>query len=175
MRSALAALLLAATAPAHADVPPHLAGALADARPAGSGRLTWFGLHVYDARLYAAAPFDPGRFAEQPFALELTYARHFAGPTIAARSDAEMARLSRGTAEQRTRWRSQMAELFPDVQPGRRLAGVHRPGRGTDFFFDGRWLGRIDDPDFGPAFFAIWLDARTAAPELRAQLLEPVR
>lgn len=31
-------------------------------------------------------------------------------------------------------------------------------------------LGRVDDPEFGQAFFAIWLDPQTAAPELRSAL-----
>lgn len=173
-RSALAALLLAVAAGARADVPPHLGRALGEVRPAGSGRLTWFGLHVYDARLFVpAGGFDARRFAEQPFALELTYARKLNGRAIAERSDAEIARLGRGTPEQRARWRADMEALFPDVQAGQALAGVYRPGAATEFYLDGRLLGRIEDPAFGPAFFAIWLDARTSAPDLRAGLLKP--
>lgn len=172
MRSALAALLLAAAA-ARADVPPHLGRALGEATPAGSGRLTWFGLHVYDARLFVpASGFDPRRYADHPFALELTYARQLNGRAIAERSDAEIARLGLGTPEQRTRWLAAMAALFPDVRSGQSLAGVHRPGEATEFYLDGRLLGRIEDPAFGPAFFAIWLDSRTTAPALRAGLLK---
>lgn len=174
MRSAIVALaLLLAARPAFADVPPHVGQALGEARTAGSGRLTWFGLHVYDARLYVpAAGFDARRYAEQPFALELTYARRLNGRAIAERSDAEIARLGLATEVQRAQWLRAMLALFPDLQAGQRLAGVHVPGRGTDFYLDGRLLGRIDDPAFGPAFFAIWLDARTAAPDLRASLLK---
>lgn len=180
VRALLVATLLGAAtlvaAPARADVPPHLERALGEARPAGSGRLTWFGLHVYDARLFVpAAGFDARRYAEQPFALELTYARRLSGRAIAERSEAEMARLGLGSAEQRARWLQAMAALFPDVEAGQRLAGVHMPGRGTEFHLDGRLLGRIDDPAFGPAFFAIWLDARTPAPDLRASLLKSAR
>ena len=65
-----------------------------------------------------------------------------------------------------------MIALFPDVQAGQRLAGVHVPGQATEFYFDGRPIGRIDDPAFGAAFFGIWLDARTTAPDLRASLLK---
>jgi len=172
-RSALVALALALAGPALADVPPHVGRALGDARAAGSGRLTWFGLHVYDARLYVpAGGIDPRRYAEHPFALELTYARTLAGRAIAERSSAEIARLGLGTEEQRARWLQAMTALFPDVRSGQRLAGVHVPLRGTEFYLDGRLLGRIDDPAFGAAFFAIWLDARTVAPDLRASLLK---
>ena len=41
----------------------------------GQGRLTFFGLHVYDARLWVAPGFVAERFADQPLALELDYAR----------------------------------------------------------------------------------------------------
>jgi hypothetical protein len=174
-RNALVALALCAvlaSAPARADVPPHVQRALGEVQTAGSGRLTWFGLHVYDARLLVpAAGFDPRRYAEQPFALELTYARKLSGRAIAERSEAEMARMGFGTEAQRTRWRQSMTALFPDVRPGQSITGVHLPGQATEFFVDGRPLGRIDDPAFGAAFFAIWLDPRTVAPDLRTSLL----
>ena len=173
MRSALVALALLVGAPALADVPPHVERALGEARPAGSGRLTWFGLHVYDARLFVPATgFDARRYSEQPFALELTYARKLQGRAIAERSDAEIVKLGIGTEAQRARWRQAMLGLFPDVQAGQRLAGVHVPGQGTAFYLAGRPSGRIDDPAFGAAFFGIWLDARTPAPDLRASLLK---
>jgi hypothetical protein len=178
MRSAAAlaltlALALPAAAMATVDVPPHLGRALGDAKPAGSGRLTWFGLHVYDARLFVPrAGFDARRFAEHPFALELTYARRLNGRAIAERSDSEIGRLGLGSAEQRARWLKAMTALFPDVLAGQQLSGINVPGRGVEFYLDGRALGRIDDPEFGAAFFAIWLDVRTTAPELRAGLLK---
>jgi hypothetical protein len=173
MRSAVAVVLLATVAAARADVPTHVGRALGEVRAAGSGRLTWFGLHVYDARLFVpASGFDARRYADHPFALELTYARQLNGRAIAERSDAEIARLGFGTPEQRARWLAAMAALFPDVRAGQTLAGVHRPGAATEFYLDGRLLGRIEDAAFGPAFFAIWLDARTTAPALRASLLK---
>lgn len=173
VRSALVALALLVGGPALADVPPHVSRALGEARPAGNGRLTWFGLHVYDAHLFVPATgFDARRYAEQRFALELTYARTLQGRAIAERSDAEIAKLGIGSEAQRARWRQAMIALFPDVQAGQRLAGVHVPGQATEFYLDGRPIGRIDDPAFGAAFFGIWLDARTTAPDLRANLLK---
>jgi hypothetical protein len=64
-----------------------------------------------------------------------------------------------------------MLKLFPDVEKGRRLAGVNVPGTGARFYYEGRLLGSIDDPAFARAFFAIWLDERTRAPQLRESLL----
>jgi hypothetical protein len=64
-----------------------------------------------------------------------------------------------------------MAQIFPDVKPEDRIVGVHL-SEGARFFHNDRFIGSVDDPAFARAFFAIWLDARTSAPELRALLLK---
>lgn len=176
-RSAAAAALLAASAllagaAASTATPAHVLHYIADARPAGSGRLTWFGLHVYDAQLYVPRGFDASRPEARPLALELTYARKLTGLAIAERSHDEIARLAPvATEAQRARWLDDMKALFPDVESGERLAGIYRPNAPTRFYLNGRLLGEVADPDFGRAFFAIWLDPRTSAPQLRSSLL----
>jgi len=94
------------------------------------------------------------------------------GRAIAERSDAEIAKLGIGTEAQRARWRQAMIALFPDVQAGQRLAGVHVPGQATEFYFDGRPIGRIDDPAFGAAFFGHLAGRAHDRPNLRASLLK---
>jgi hypothetical protein len=42
---------------------------------------------------------------------------------------------------------------------------------GTRFFFNSRLTSEINDPDFGDAFFAIWLDAKAKRLDLRRALL----
>ena len=165
-----AALALPAPA-AERGLPPHVAKYVADAKLAGSGRLTWWGFHVYDADLYVRGAIDPRRPTAQPFVLELRYARELGGPAIAAASRDEIARLGYGSDAQRASWHAQMTQLFPDVRDGDRLAGVNLPGRGVRFYFGGRFIGAIDEPDFARAFFAIWLDERTQVPKLREALL----
>lgn len=168
-----AATLGAGSAAATAREAPTLVRShVEDARSQGEGRLTWFGLHVYDARLYV-----PGRGIEgpipgtQPFALEIVYARALNGSAIAERSHQEIDHLGLGSVEQRDRWLKQMRALFPDVTSGQRLTGLYSPGAATRFYLDDRALGSIDDPAFGRAFFSIWLDPRTREPRLRARLL----
>lgn len=171
-RLRLAGTLLAASlAGAAAAAPPYVRQYIADARLAGSGSLAWFGVRLYDAALYVPARFEPAEPLAQPFALELTYARPLSGKRIAQASRDEIERLGFGDAAQRAQWHAQMTALFPDVAAGTRLAGVNLPGQGARFYLDGRPLGAIEDADFARAFFAIWLDARTRAPQLRARLL----
>lgn len=159
MRHALAALALLTALAAHAN---------ADLQRLGEGTLRWFGLKVYDATLWAA-----GGVADfsAPLRLELRYARALSGAAIAERSDEEIAQLGYGTPQQRASWLHAMQRLFPDVAAGDALAGEHLPGRGARFTRNGRPLGEIADPAFSRAFFSIWLDPRTRAPALRAQLL----
>jgi hypothetical protein len=57
------------------------------------------------------------------------------------------------------------------VDEGRQLTGVFTPGQASQFFFDGKPIGEIADPEFGPAFFGIWLHPKTTAPKLRLALL----
>lgn len=134
----------------------------------GEGTLRWFGLKVYEARLWTAG--GAPDFA-RPLRLELRYARALRGAAIAERSVEEIARLGFGSPGQRAAWSAAMQGLFPDVAPGDTLAGEHLPGRGARFLRNGAPLGEIADAEFSRAFFSIWLDPRTSAPDLRAALL----
>jgi len=167
---ALALLILAfeAGSAAAQTLPPAAAPLLPQVREAGQGRMKWFGLHVYDARLFVSGQ----RLSfEEPFALGLRYARDFEGVRIAETSADEIRRLGYGTPADHRRWREAMAAIFPDVKKGDELTGVSVPGRGALFFHNGLRIGEIDDPAFARAFFAIWLDPRTRAADLRERLV----
>jgi hypothetical protein len=178
LAAALLVLLLATPGmgPAHAQATgpaPAPAGtpALPQAALAGAGRLTVWGFAVYDARLWVAPGFRRGEFAAHLFALELAYLRAFSAEDIARRSLEEMARSGPIDADLARRWQDALVRLLPDVQAGDRITGVHRPGRGAEFFHNGRRLGEVADPGFSPRFFAIWLGPATSEPRLRDVLL----
>src|SRR6478752_4295396 len=56
-----------------------VAQAIPAARMAGQGRLTWWGLAVYDATLWVAPGFAQAGFDRGDFALELAYLRPLRG------------------------------------------------------------------------------------------------
>lgn len=130
----------------------------------GSGEFRRFGFLVYEATLWASD--DPLR---PPLALRLDYKREIEGKAIATASVKEMRRFVADESLLQ-HWGQQMQRIFPDVKPGDHILGVHGSD-GARFYQDGRLLGGIDSSGFADAFFAIWLDARTSAPELRAALL----
>lgn len=134
----------------------------------GAGTLRFMGFHLYDGRLWS----PDGRWrADAPFALELIYARSFDGTDIARRSIDEIRRLGGHDEATLARWETQLKRLFPDVKPGDRLTGVRLPGAGARFYAGDRLTGAIRDEALAEAFFGIWLDARTRAPDLRRKLL----
>ena len=172
-----AALALHA-APAYAlsadsdDAPPHIAAEITAARCAGQGTYRWFGIKIYDARLWVGkAGYQSAAPAMTKFALDLRYARTLYGKKIAAASIAEIRALGLGTAAQQENWLAGMERLFPDVAEGSRITGVFLPDAGVRFYLDGKILGELPDPQFGTAFFAIWLDPKTSAAGLRGALL----
>ncbi len=105
------------------------------------------------------------------FALELEYTRTLYGEKIAIASIDEIKKLGVGSVAQHEQWLNEMKKIFPDVNEGQQLTGVFTPGQASRFFFDGKPIGDIADPDFGPAFFGIWLHPKTTAPKLRQALL----
>ncbi len=142
-------------------------GPTAGFRRWGSGEFRRFGFLVYEATLWAGGD-DPLR---PPLALKLTYKRNISGQDIAEASVKEIRNLGLADEALLRNWGEQMARVFPDVRPGDHILGLQL-SEGARFFLNDRPLGAIDDPAFARAFFAIWLDARTSAPELRAALLK---
>lgn len=168
--SLLIALLLALSCATALASP--IRDALPQATALGSGAFRWFGLKLYDARLWAERRgFSADDWARTPLALELTYARSLYGTRIADASVDEMKKLGLGSPAQQRAWRDAMKQVFPDVDEGTQLVGIYQPGQPTRFYRDGVAVGEVADPEFGPAFFAIWLHPRTSAPRLRAALL----
>ena len=144
--------------------------AVPDARLVGEGQLRFFGLRIYDARLWSAtAPLQ----TREPFALELTYHRSISRDDFVRTSLNEIERLSAGAMEAAVleRWRAHMQQAFVDVRPGERITGVNLPGRGCRFYVNDRLHHEVADPQFAEAFFAIWLDPRSRDRRLRRNLL----
>jgi hypothetical protein len=152
-------------------VPPALAGLSPSPSLSGQAVLRFFGLRVYDARLWVGPGTSPELF-ERELHLELRYGLSLKGDRIAARSVDEMVGIGQGSDAQRQAWGEAMRRLFPDVSSGDRLLGQYTPRGPSRFFYNDRPLGVIEDPGFGRAFFGIWLDPRTSEPAMREALLK---
>ena len=141
--------------------PPYLNAA----KLQGSGRLTWFGLHIYDATFYRVGSLD-----SPDFALNLRYQKSFSGSSITSRSVDEMKRIGVPDSQAAV-WGKELNAFMPNVESGQALTALYSPKQGTTFYFDGKPIGQIPGSEFSKAFFGIWLDPKTSSPKLRAELL----
>ena len=174
-RALALALLHPVAAQEGGAAPQWLHQSLAGATLAGEGQLRFFGLRIYDARLWVSPGFEASRFGAHPLALELTYQRNFTAEAIAKRSIEEMRRVGSFTPQQATRWQQALQAALPDVKPGDRLLGLYQPGAGAVFKMGGRVVGEVPDAEFSRLFFGIWLSPQTSEPGLRQQLLAATR
>ena len=140
----------------------------------GTGALRFFGFKAYDANLWNNGPAAAGAnpfAAKGLYALEIVYNTGIKAEEIVNVTLVEMARLRRLSDAQVKSWTAELQRTFPSVVSGDRLTGLHVPKVGTRFFFNSRLISEINDPAFGDAFFAIWLDEGTKRADLRKQLL----
>ncbi len=141
----------------------------------GTGALRFFGFKAYDAYLWSGeastVPNANPLLSKTLFALEIDYTTSIKADDIANVSLVEMARLRSLSDVQIKAFTAELKKAFPDVKSGDKLTGVQVPKQGTRFFFNGRLTAEINDPAFGDAFFAIWLDEKTKQPGLRKALL----
>lgn len=123
---------------------------------------------VFDSALFT----ESGEWQDptKSFRYELTYARTIAGAVLASQTTKEWEHLG-FTDERQSVWVEYLEAIWPDVSKGDTItfdvdaAGVSR------FYFNGEWLGAIEDPDFAPLFIAIWLSPETSRPAHREGLL----
>ena len=123
---------------------------------------------VFDSALFTESGewHDPTK----SFRYELTYARTIAGAVLASQTTKEWEHLG-FTDERQSGWVEYLEAIWPDVSKGDTItfdvdaAGISR------FYFNGEWLGAVEDPDFAPTFIAIWLSPETSRPAHREGLL----
>lgn len=151
-----------------ASLPPAVLEKAPVLHQVGKGSQNYFGLKVYQVTLWAASNrWKP----EEPHALDLESNRAISTDQLTDAGMNEMTRIGVGTSQQRQAWRRELERVMPAVNRGDQVVVFCAPSHKTFFFYNGRERGEIDDPDFGAAFFSIWLDPRTNNPALRKSLL----
>lgn len=137
----------------------------------GEAQLQWLWWPVYEARLFSAS----GKFQalHGPLLLQLHYHRDISRTDL-LETTAELLQSDAGkTAAENAavpEWMQQLAAIWPDVRADDQLSFfLSDEGRGH-FYFNGQWLGAIDDPRFGPAFLNIWLADNSRYPALSRRL-----
>ena len=140
----------------------------------GEGNFSWFGLSIYKATLWADDNISRDRLFGSTLMLTLEYDRKISKQRIVTTTLGEWERVSNEQTETQARWAASLLEILPSVNAGDRLSSLVIPGQETRFYLDGEEIGRIEDPEFGQAFLAIWLDENTRSSRLRKKLLSRI-
>ena len=150
---------------------PQLRNVLRTPRLVGQQRFTYWGFDVYDASLWASAPFVPDDWAKQLLVLELRYLRDFKGADIAQRSIDEMQGQRALSPTQLKSWSGVLQALIPNVRAGESITGLYQPDKGMKLLHQDRLLGELTDNEFAERFLGIWLAPETSQRQLRQHLL----
>ena len=146
---------------------PTLLAVLRTPRLLGQHRLTYWGFEVYDARLWANAPFAAQDWAKQLLVIELRYLRDFKGADLAQRSIDEMQGQRPLSAAQLQTWSATLQALMPNVRAGEHITGIYSPDKGMQLLHQDRLLGELRDAEFAQRFLGIWLAAESSQRQLR--------
>lgn len=136
---------------------------MSEAKVQGQGRMTYWGFDLYDAKLLQLS--NP-----LGYALRIDYLKNFKSDDLREQTIKEMTRLE-VPEESRKKWSKDLKDIFPDIATGNSLTAIYQPKVGTIFLHNEKYIGLMSGDDFSKAFFSIWLDSRTSAPQLRSQLL----
>lgn len=162
--AASACLLGLLAIPAHADWRQDIG----NTPLTGQGTATWFGIPLYEARLWAGTP----AALDRPFALELRYLTHISRNALVETSIREMERIAGPIdAMARNHWIAAMNAAFVDVARGDRIVGVFTPDGVVRFYHNDHSPVEIADSRFAKLFAAIWLSPRSREAHLRSELL----
>ena len=134
----------------------------------GAATLHWFGLHVYDVALYAP---ETAYTTNGTAVLSIRYNMAVKRQRLLDTARKEWGRMGIGTKEQREAWLQRLETIWLDVKSGESLTAFRQQAGATRFYFGDKLLGEVADPEFGPAFFAIWLGADCSYPKVRDGLL----
>jgi hypothetical protein len=137
----------------------------------GAGQLSWLGRPIYHASLWTPAGNFTGYQPGEPVALSLAYQRKFSRDELLRITSTAWRLLDSTPPGQRERWLAALRTFWSDVAPGDNVTTVVVPGQATHFYDHRGFMGKVDDPAFGPAFLSIWLDSRSVVGDLRVQLL----
>lgn len=134
----------------------------------GSGRLSFWMWDVYDASLYA----EDGLYkTSKPFALYIKYLMPFRKESLANRTIQEIKRQGYNDNNKLSLWKSQLINIFPDVEKGDAITAIYLDVSSVGFFVENKSLGYINSPEFTRKFFDIWIGEKTSEQELRIKLL----
>ena len=122
---------------------------------------------IYESRLYTPSGSFQGVKAKLLF--ELTYQKNISKKELIKRTREQWKHLGLQEDEYR-RFLLPLNALWPDIKKGDRLA-LNVGENDSDFYFNEKYIGKIEGERFSALFLDIWLSNKTSQPKIRQQLL----
>ena len=145
-----------------------MANPLDDLKKVGEAKLKVLFWDVYNSSLYSKT----GEYqAEQfPQALKINYLRDIDAEDLIERTQDEWEKLG---IKQVTfsQWIPLLTNIFTDIKKGDTLLLSVSENQQSEFFFNGKTIGKITDQTFGKSFLRIWLDEKCSYPKVRNKLI----
>lgn len=159
-KPALTALLLLACLPVQAST---MAAALEGTSQRGAATFSYFGLAIYEARLFTrgGAPFD----WNSEFGLELQYKRDLSRENLVEGTLREFRRTGGDLPLQR-----ELSTCFRDVSTGDRFLGMTEGSDRISFWLNGQQTCTLSHPQIKYRFMAIFLGDNTRSASFTRRL-----
>lgn len=143
-----------------------LASPVADLTLVGEGKMRWVFFDLYHIQLYS----EDGQYHKDnyPKALAIDYYRAIDRDDLITATVQQWERLK---INWNPEWKSQLKTIWPSVNKDDQLILRVDPSGNSHFYLNSTAIGNIADPEFGPAFLAIWLAPETSEPKLRKLLI----
>ena len=145
-----------------------MANPLNEKKKVGEAKLKVLFWDVYNSSLYSKT----GEYqAEQfPQALKIYYLRDIDAEDLIERTQDEWKKLGIKQVIF-SQWIPLLANIFPDIKKGDTLLLTVSENQQSEFFFNGKLIGKITDQTFGKNFLRIWLDKNCSYPNVRYKLI----
>lgn len=139
-----------------------------DLKLVGKAKLSFLWWHIYDSELKTLTGDYQKNLA--PLLLTLTYKRSITQQELVDETESQWKTFNLPSEKQAV-WLQQLSSFWPNVKKNDVIAVFLDANQHTHFFFNDRFIGSLNSPEFGEAFLAIWLDEdKSAYPKLTRKL-----
>jgi hypothetical protein len=145
-----------------------MADPLSGLKKVGEAKLKVLFWDVYNSSLYS----QTGEYQSETFpqALKISYLRDIDAEDLIERTQDEWQKLGIKPAIYNP-WIPLLTKIFPDIKKGDTLLLSVHENQHSEFFFNGKTIGKITDLTFGTSFLRIWLDENCSYPKVRNKLI----
>jgi chalcone isomerase-like protein len=158
-----------AAAEEHQPLPPVVNNVAPGLHRRGTGRHTIFGIPIFDASLWIVGT---QYTSSEPHAVDLEPSVPVPPSKLVGEIVDEMGELKAADDAQCDAWRAMMLKALPSLNRGDQLVILVMPSGTTIMYFNGQEREKLDDPNFGPALFRVWLDPASSYQHIKKGMLQ---